>query len=176
MPSNSLITFKPLRVPASKLPDPTKVEKYLGDALNAFGRDLKKDFEATVTNWQDKPKFVVSFQVTGNKVSYSVYTTSKIYSWVSGGAKKHTLSPKKAKALKLVGTRMATLRLLSWVTVGLIKKPKITTKTFKTAIFVANVKKHPGIKKRDYPKQIMAKRKPEFSPRMHAAIVVALRK
>ncbi len=170
----ALITFKPLRVPASKLPDPAAVEKYLGDALKAFAKDLESDFLETVATWDNKPKFVITYSIVGNKVSYTVYTDSKPYAYVSGGAKKHSLMPKNKKALLLLGKRTRTLTLESWVKVGLIMKPNVRTKTFTTGVFVARVKKHPGIKKRDYPGKIMRKRRPEFSARMHAAIRVAL--
>lgn len=172
---NQLFAFKPIRVPASRLPDPDAVEKYLGEALKSFAKDLEKDFKDTVSKWDKKPRFKITYQIIGNKVSYTVYTDSKQYLYVSGGTRKHGLEPKNKKALKLIGVRNKTLSLVSWVTVGLIKKPVFKTKSFTTGVFVRHVK-HPGIKKREYPKKIMAKRKPEFSPRMHAAIRAALAK
>jgi len=169
MPRYTLFTFKPIRVPLSRLPDPDLAEAILLGELQAFAQDLKSDFEATTSKWRTKPKFVINVSLSGNKATYTVYTSSKVYKWVSSGTKKHPEAGKRKFALKLALTKLNTATKITWITKGAIKHPKLVTRQFMSAVIVAYVKRQ-GIKARNYPQAIMRKRKPEFSPRMHAAI------
>lgn len=169
------ISFKPIRIPEYRI----RNNELLAAALEAeairFAEDMKKDLEAIVKDWSaaKKPKFVVSVRITGNKATFTVTTNSKIFMYVSGGTKRHAEYPKRKKALKFATTKDVTLTLTSWKTVKAIKVPVTRTKIIKVGVFSMRVKKQ-KITKRDYPMQVMRKRKPEFSKRLHTAIDLAL--
>lgn len=94
-----MITSK--RVTPKKLSIAT-FEKALVDAARQVAKEVKKDFEATVSTWEDenKPGFGEDIDVSGGEIvlAVGVESNGEIYGYVNNGTRPH-LIPKSGPGL-----------------------------------------------------------------------------
>lgn len=82
--------------------------KELTKAMESVEAGIKKDYEAGVKDWSEKPKFTSKTTVNPNgAVSVEVDTDDEIYTYVHEGTGPHPILPKKAKKLRFKGTYTA---------------------------------------------------------------------
>lgn len=66
--------------------------------LRKVGGEVKKDFEATTSTWENKPKFEQIISLSGG-AGVLVGTDDEIYRYVDEGTKPHDIFPKSGKVL-----------------------------------------------------------------------------
>ena len=59
-------------------------------------KDIKKDFEKTVSTWNNKPKFEMVIAVGPKSIDILVGTDDEIYGYVDKGTEEHLITPKKS--------------------------------------------------------------------------------
>lgn len=129
--------------------------------MKALQKEMGKDFDATVSTWDDKPKFEDEFEQNANRIRTFTGTSDEVYTYVSKGTKAHLIRPKRAKVLAFQGTYSAktmpgTIKARSGGASG-------------DMIYSRGVK-HPGTKARKFDELIVAKWEPLYSKRLSAAI------
>jgi hypothetical protein len=82
-------------VPRKLVFDPKKINRAIDDALDEAAREVRLDFDETVSSW-DTPVRFVTYSRSGERV---VSTKTAIYIWVNDGTKRHPIKAKNAKAL-----------------------------------------------------------------------------
>ena len=60
---------------------------------------LQKDFQETVKTWNNKPGFTRTVSSNARQILGEVFTTNKIYGYVSNGTKGHFVAPRNKRAL-----------------------------------------------------------------------------
>jgi hypothetical protein len=82
-------------VPRRLVFNPKKLNAAINDALDDAAKEVRRDFDETVSSWDTAVRFV-TFSRTGERI---VSTKSDIYRFVNDGTKKHKIEPRKAKLL-----------------------------------------------------------------------------
>lgn len=67
--------------------------------MDRYTKLVQKEFAETYQTWQHKPSFVRLVTTQGGKVIGEVSTGDKIYTYVSGGTKRHFVAPRRASRL-----------------------------------------------------------------------------
>lgn len=145
----------------AKVPTTGKVRLKILDEMRAIGKEVKEDFEGTVSTWKEKPKFKLDVSIAGGNPSIEVTTTDEKYLWVDQGTSPHVIVPKKAKILRFPGssvpkTRPGNLKAAS----GMVGGKEV----------FAHVVLHPGTQPRKFSEQIQRKWRSEFGKRMLAVM------
>lgn len=82
-------------VPRRLVYNPDKVNRAVNDALDDAAKEVRLDFDETVSSW-DTPVRFITYSRSGERI---VSTKSDIYRFVNDGTKKHKITAKRAKAL-----------------------------------------------------------------------------
>lgn len=145
------------------------LRKNLGKAAQEAGKIVKRDHERVVAQWDHKVKFGYVYDVSGNEISANVYAygaNKKIWFWVNYGTKPHIIRPKKKKFLKFqTGYSPRTAR-------GGFGGPG---KAFGGWVSAKEVH-HPGIRAREFTKDITNRARPRFRRLTEAAFRKAIRR
>lgn len=72
------------------------LDRAIENTLTSLAKSIKVDFQVTTKTWKNKPNFIIK----SKKGSRSIYTTSEIYLWVSGGTKAHKIRAKTTGGLR----------------------------------------------------------------------------
>ncbi len=137
----------------------------MGREMNAIGDVMKSDFKSSTSTWSPKHKPTFKKEATQNPayLRVEVFTTSKVYGYVSEGTRPHDISGKKSKR-KLLRFRSGYL-------------PKTVPGMLPARgggprgdFVIARKVHHPGSKGRKFPDLIVKVRSKEFVRRMQAAV------
>jgi hypothetical protein len=135
--------------------------------LEAYGKDVKLDFDATVVTWKHKPTFKVDVLVLPDIVSCKVWTEDQIYQWVDEGTKGPYPIPKipsKTKGLAfMVGGEPKTRPNVDTAGPG---RPGNKLVVLPVGMQV----QHPGIEPRNFTKNIRKWHSKDFYKRIDKAI------
>jgi hypothetical protein len=82
-------------VPRKLIFDPKRLNRAIEDALDDAAKEVRKDFDETVSSWDTYVPFI-TYSSTGERI---VSTKSLVYRFVNDGTKKHKITVKRAKAL-----------------------------------------------------------------------------
>lgn len=150
------ITLKAIKVSKDFL-DSKKLQRAIDNALEGASLAVKVDFDVTTQTWKNRPPF----QIEKGPNSRAVFTTDKIYTIVTRGAKPHMIYPRHAKALRFRGkfrpkTKPGAIRSNAGFIGG--------------AVIYARRVRHPGHKARDFDKVIAEKWAQKFPDTMQRAI------
>lgn len=77
------------------------------NGIRKVARGVTKDFEETVKTWERKPKFEQIISLKGAGPQFLVGTDDEVYGYVNSGTRAHNIFPKRAKALRFLGTYRA---------------------------------------------------------------------
>lgn len=121
---------------------------------------VKRDFEATVKNWDHKPTFEVQY----SSEEITVGTDDDIYALVDAGSPSHTISPVRAKRLKFQNKYKAKS------TPGVIGSKRGGKSG---EIVTAKVVRHPGFQARKFLDAIAKKNNVKFFQGGDAAVAEA---
>lgn len=152
-------TAKPIDAKAMRLE--------LLNGLRKTGTAMRKDFQATVATWEEKPEFDEKISLAGGRASVTVTTANEIYGYVDQGTKAHDIYPKKAKRLAFQpGYRAKTQPGVigsgaGGADGGVLFRPYV---------------RHPGTKARKFSKTIAAKWRKTFPSMMKGAMKKAAAK
>jgi hypothetical protein len=153
------------------LPKPFQTDKVMDElkkGVRDFQKRIRTDFEETVDTWADKPHFVLhNLEVSDKAIVGGVGTKHKVYLFVSGGTKPHTIRPKNAKLLVFFPgftPKTQPRSLVSGPGSGQHDIPAFAKEVH-----------HPGTEAREYPKQIARLRGADFKRRMQEAMKNAAR-
>ena len=130
-------------------------------------KDVRKDFDATTRTWKHDAKFENEFESNQRKIRFFTGTDDAIYGYVSGGTKPHIIRPKRAKALRFMGTYSAKTM------PGVIGSNSGGSSG--ATVFSQGVQ-HPGTKARKFPEAVEKKWKRPFPKRIRAALDRAAKK
>jgi len=78
--------------------DPRKIERAINNALDGASLAVKVDFDVTTQTWKNRP----GFEITKTANARAVFTTDKIYTIVTRGARPHWIYPRRAKVLRFM--------------------------------------------------------------------------
>lgn len=150
------IRMKAIKVPRDFL-DSKKMQRAVDNALTGQALSIKIDFDVTTQTWKHRPQF----QITETKNSRSVFTTDKIYTIVTRGARPHLIVPRRAKMLRFMSkfrpkTRPGAIRSNAGFVGGV-------------PIYARRVR-HPGHAPRNFDLAIAEKANKEFPKTMQRAI------
>lgn len=79
-----MIKFTPI------LPGPFRASAFNTQVVRAVSfvtRDIKRDFQSTVSSWNHQVRFVDVPSASRDEVSRTIYTTDRIYGWVNNGTR-----------------------------------------------------------------------------------------
>lgn len=145
------------------------LRKELGKAAQEAGKILKRDHEKVVSSWKHKVKFGYVYDVSVDGISANVYAygaNAKIFFWVNDGTKPHIIRPKRSKYLKFrTNYKPKTAR-------GGFGGPGKAEGGWVSAKEVH----HPGIRAREFTKQIVRRARPRFRRLTEAAFRKAIRR
>jgi hypothetical protein len=79
-------------IPKDLLFHPDKIMRALENALTGAALDVKVDLQVTTRTWSEKNK--PTFKITKKRLGRTIYTYSKIYSYVDEGTPPHTIKAK----------------------------------------------------------------------------------
>jgi hypothetical protein len=155
-------TIKPKRLKEKEM----RLE--LLNAMRKAGKDIEKDFKATVKTWKHKPKFETAVSLAGNGPSVLVGTDDEIYRYVDEGTKPHIIKPKRATALRFQGGYQAK------TSPGVIGSGAGGASG--GIFFSRRGVRHPGTKARKFSEAIEKKWRRPFKSRMEDAMSKAAKK
>lgn len=79
-------------VPRDLVVDVKKMDRAVNNALDGAALSAKVDFDVTTRTWRHRPGFLIKTPKYGIR---DIYTLDKIYSYVSGGTRRHVIRAKK---------------------------------------------------------------------------------
>lgn len=137
--------------------DPRKIKRAIDNALDGGSLAVKVDFEVTQQTWKNK----ASFQIERGPNYRAVFTTDKIYTIVTRGARPHVIVPRRTRVLRFMSkfrakTRPGAIRSNAGMVGG-------------NPIYARRVH-HPGHAPRDFDKTIARKWSKEFPAIMQRAL------
>ena len=90
-----MVRIKVIKVSRDFL-DPKKLKRAIDNALDGGSMAAKADFDVTTHTWKHRPQFVIEKKSNAREI----YTTDKIYMYVTRGTKPHMIYPRFASVLK----------------------------------------------------------------------------
>lgn len=126
---------------------------------------IKRDFEATVATWVRKPEFVIE----NTQYGANIYTTDKIYGYVSGGTRPHVIAAKNAPTLAFNTSGFAPK------TAPRIIGSKAGHAAGPPPAFPQQVQ-HPGTEAREFEKTIQKRSEKRYAQNVRHAIALENRK
>jgi len=150
----------------SRLKDDAMRLKLL-NAMRKAGTQIKRDFEATVATWEEKPKFEELISLTGPGPVVLIGTDDEIYRYVNDGTRPHEIW-----AGAYTGKSDKTVLAFSSQFVpktqpGIIGSNPGFVGERDTFVPMVN---HPGTEARNFDKVIQKKREPWFKRQMEGAM------
>lgn len=131
------------------------------NGLRAAARAVEKDYKATVSTWNKKPKFETVIALGKTKAEFLVGTDDPIYRYVDEGTKPHIIRPRRAKVLRFSSGYTPKTQ------------PNVIGSSAGGAsgseVFSAVVN-HPGTEPRNFSKVINLKHKVSFKKIMHESM------
>lgn len=79
------------------LPDPRKLKRAVENSLTGTAKAIKIDYDVTTQTWSNRPPFTI---ITERWYERLITTESKVYLYVTGGTRPHTIRPVNAPALR----------------------------------------------------------------------------
>jgi len=146
--------------PKGKMFDLSQFDRDASNGLNSTIKVAERDFEKTVATWSNKPVFTVK-NATAQRLKAEVFTVDEIYWYVVRGTKAHTITPKRAPALRFqTGFTSKTI------------PRKITSRRGGRSgpVVSAKVVHHPGTKARDFDIVIAKQLQPVLEKEVRKAI------
>lgn len=139
--------------------------KIIRHEKTAEAKDVKRDFEATVETWVEKPEFVIEETAYGA----NIYTTNEIYGYVSGGTRPHVIRVKNAQTLRFntSGFKAKTRPRVIKSYAGKAARPPTA--------FPLEVQ-HPGTEAREFEKTIQKRSEKRFKSKIEHRIALEVRK
>lgn len=128
------------------------------DTMMAIAEEAKRDFEATVSTWDNKPEFVIDVRPR----SYAIITDDEVYGFVDKGTKPHKIPVGELGFLAFRGSYQAKTspRVIQSRSGGASGSYVYTTKTID----------HPGTEAREFTKTINNKWQGQVANRMRQAL------
>lgn len=146
--------------PKGKIFDLSQFDRQVTNALNDTIQTAKRDFEKTVATWSKKPTFNVR-RASASKLEAQVFTVNEIYGYVVRGTKPHTITARRAPALRFQsGFTSKTIPRKISSRRGGRSGPMVSAKTVH----------HPGTEARDFDTVIAEKLKPVLAKEIRKAI------
>jgi hypothetical protein len=146
--------------PKGKIFDLSQFDRQMSNALNDVIQTAKRDFEKTVATWSNKPQFDVR-RASAAKLEAKVSTTHEIFTYVVRGTKPHTITARRAPALRFqTGFTSKTMPRKITSRRGGRSGPMVSAKTVY----------HPGTEARDFDIVIAEKLKPVLVKEVRNAI------
>lgn len=157
------IIIRSHHLPKTRLSQDEAYKAILAELVQ-YEKDVLLDFQATTATWEHKVKFEHEHLVLPDIVSIKVWTNDEIYGYVDKGTKPHTISPKnKPRLAFMVGGTPKT-------------QPGVDTagpgsKGTKLVVLpVGRSVHHPGIKPRNFTKEIRKYHTKDFYSRIDKAM------
>ena len=149
-----------------------KVRLAILTAMDRYARLVEKEFRKTVSTWEEEVEFVKlkAFPRSG-LIEVLVYTDNQVYRWVDAGTPEHDI---------WAGwyTNKSNKTLLGFYVPNI---PKTQPNKIESGIGSAGTShimtpfvQHPGIKPRNFDKEIAKKMQPIFREMMDEAIILAI--
>lgn len=147
-------------IPKNLRLDAKRMNRAIENALDLRAADVKVDFQVTTDTWERKPAFVIAAKPGERRI----YTSNKIYKFVSGGTRPHPIAARNGKALAFyrTGFRPKTRP-------GYIGSNKGQSAN-KDLTIVKRIVRHPGTRARDFDRTIQKKWQKIFPRMMQDAI------
>jgi hypothetical protein len=133
-------------IPRKFLRDPIRFERAIENALDGAALDVKADFGATTSTWNDRPRFYIRKQ----KGERFIGTDGLIYKFVSGGTKPHLIAARNAPRLAFYATGFRPKSRVRYIGAN---KGHRANKDFRRPLVVH----HPGTQAREYPQVLKEK-------------------
>jgi len=131
-------------------------------------RDIRNDFQKTVSTWERKPKFEMIVAVGPNSIDIYVGTDDEIYGYVDRGTKEHIIQPKKPGGVLAFKSQYKPKTIPNMI--GSRSGGSSGNTVFASWVI------HPGTKARNFDKVIQKKWTPIYKRRMEQAISRANKK
>lgn len=148
-----------LKVKVAKQYDIVKLTKQIDRVLNEEARILTNEFKKTTKTWSRPPKFQKKKIFVFNGRGIRIFTKDKKMLWVNKGTKKRwaVMSPDftPKTRTRVIGSRSGSGR-------AILKGRRIMT--------ARGMGAKPGIKARNFDKEIARRRKPKFTRNVKTAI------
>ena len=137
-----------------------EIEGALNNALTQTAKAIQVDYRVTTKTWDHQPVFEIK---TPAKFERLIFTTDKIYLFVSGGTRPHVIKPKNASMLRFQAGYSAktSVRVIGSTAGGSSGR----------VIYSRGVM-HPGTKARQFPEVIGKKWEREWPRQLDRAMMV----